>query len=169
MNGDGDLDTKFGVRAVAGDLMIGASKLTISGNALTLDDTKKFIGSEGVYELMFMKKPKAELYNQTDLNTYSEIIKYSNAFRRNYVHDEPIAGNKSYKYTNIIKPLIHSDSRMNMIQLINHNIDYTKWDDPNELVERLRLLFAARDAGNNSYNYEIILIIEELRKARILK
>lgn len=164
-----DVDNRFGVRVVAGQFVIGASKLTIIGNDLTLDDTKKYIGSEGLYELMFMKNPKAGLYNQTDLDTYCEIIKYSNACRRNYSSENAIAGNRSYKYTKIIKPLIHSGSGMQMMQLNNHNIDYTYWDDPNELVDRLRLLFASKHAGNNSHNNEIILIIEELREAGIIK
>ena len=30
-------------------------------------------------------------------------------------------------------------------------MDYVYWDDPNELVDRLRLLLAERSAGNPSY------------------
>ena len=30
-------------------------------------------------------------------------------------------------------------------------MDYVYWDDPNELVERLRLLIAKQSAGNPSY------------------
>ena len=45
---------------------------------------------------------------------------------------------------------------------------YVHWDDPNELVERLRLLDAAQAAGNNNHNNEIMSIIEELREAEII-
>ena len=46
--------------------------------------------------------------------------------------------------------------------------DYIYWDDPNELVDRLRLLMASQAAGNPSHNNEILSIIEELREAKIL-
>ena len=50
----------------------------------------------------------------------------------------------------------------------NSPIDYVHWDDPNELVDRLRLLMAERQAGNPSHDNEIQSIIEELREAEII-
>lgn len=47
-------------------------------------------------------------------------------------------------------------------------LDYKYWDDPNELVDRLRLLVAERSAGNNNHDNEIMAIIEELREAKII-
>ena len=47
----------------------------------------------------------------------------------------------------------------------NAPIDYVYWDDPNELVDRLRLLLASRAAGSNSHVNEINSIIEQLRDA----
>ncbi len=44
-------------------------------------------------------------------------------------------------------------------------MDYVYWDDPNELVDRLRLLMAEQAAGNMSHTNEIHAIIEELREA----
>ena len=45
------------------------------------------------------------------------------------------------------------------------SIDYIYWDDPNELVDRLRLLMAEQQAGNKSHSNEILAIVEELREA----
>lgn len=42
---------------------------------------------------------------------------------------------------------------------------YTYWDDPNELVERLYLLHCSKEAGNTGLDNEIISIVEELREA----
>lgn len=42
---------------------------------------------------------------------------------------------------------------------------YTYWDDPNELVDRLCLLHASKEAGNNNVSNEIISIVSELRQA----
>jgi len=52
---------------------------------------------------------------------------------------------------------------------LNDNaIDYVHWDDPNELVDRIRLLEASRQAGHNAHNNEMLSIIEELREAGII-
>lgn len=47
-------------------------------------------------------------------------------------------------------------------------LDYRYWDDPNELVDRLRLLTAERSAGNDNHENEILAIIEELREAKVI-
>jgi hypothetical protein len=43
------------------------------------------------------------------------------------------------------------------------------WDDPNELVVRLRLLIASKTAGNTSVSNEIISIFEKLRETGLIK
>lgn len=47
-------------------------------------------------------------------------------------------------------------------------LEYVYWDDPNELVDRLRLLLASQQAGNNSHHNEINSLISELREAKII-
>lgn len=49
------------------------------------------------------------------------------------------------------------------------NTDLKYWDDPNELVDRLRLLIASQNAGNTGHGNEIIAIIEELVEANIIE
>ena len=44
-------------------------------------------------------------------------------------------------------------------------MDYVFWDDPNELINRLRLLLAELEAGNQSHTNEIHSVIEELKEA----
>ena len=52
---------------------------------------------------------------------------------------------------------------------LNDNaIDYVHWDDPNELMDRLRLLDASHRAGNNAHDNEMLSIIEELREAALI-
>jgi len=42
--------------------------------------------------------------------------------------------------------------------ILNDNaIDYMHWDDPNELVNRLRLFEASRQAGHNAHENEMSL------------
>ncbi|KAL6254090.1 hypothetical protein P5V15_014709 [Pogonomyrmex californicus] len=88
-------------------------------------------------------------------------------------------GNKGYKYINIIAPLVCTYKRsskkgagMNNIpstmKLNDNKIDYVHWDDPNELVDRLRLLDASHRAGHNAHDNEMLSIIEELHEAGII-
>lgn len=55
------------------------------------------------------------------------------------------------------------------MKVSNANIDYRHWDDPNELVDRLQLLIASKQAGNTGHDNEIISILEELKEAGIIK
>jgi hypothetical protein len=48
-------------------------------------------------------------------------------------------------------------------------IDYVYWNDPNELVNRLRLLVASQSAGHTGHSNEIVSVIEELREANIIE
>jgi hypothetical protein len=51
----------------------------------------------------------------------------------------------------------------------NYPINYVYWDDPNELVERLRLLVASQTAGHSDHNNEIVSIVEKLRESGIIE
>lgn len=46
--------------------------------------------------------------------------------------------------------------------------ELTYWDDPNELVDRLRLILSSKTAGHSAHDNEIISIVEELREASII-
>lgn len=46
---------------------------------------------------------------------------------------------------------------------------YLYWNDPNKLVERLALLHASKQSGNNNHDLEIASIVEELRRVNIIE
>ncbi|KAE9523208.1 hypothetical protein AGLY_016396 [Aphis glycines] len=70
------------------------------------------------------------------------------------------------KYADIIQNLFPSGSGLT-VKLQKHNLVY--WNDPNELVDRLRLLLASKAAGNTGVSNEILSIFEELREAGLIK
>ena len=55
-----------------------------------------------------------------------------------------------------------------MMMKPNAAIDYVHWDDPNDLVNRLRLLMASQNSGHTGHTNEIVSILEELREAGII-
>ena len=86
-------------------------------------------------------------------------------------------GSKRWKYTNVIKPLIvqirrNSGRRSTIGSGLTYNknpVEYIYWDDPNELVDRLKLLIASKEAGNTSLDNEIVAIVNnELRESNLI-
>ena len=54
------------------------------------------------------------------------------------------------------------------MQVVDDTIQYVHWDDPNELVDRLRLLVESSRAGNNAHENEILSIVEEMCEAGVI-
>ena len=101
----------------------------------------------------------------------------TNAYRKYYKLNEAIRVQSSTKYIDYISKFSSSSSnsktgeRLLPSYKIAHMYtysDYIYWDDPNELVERLRLLIAETSAGNENHVNEIQSIIEELREAKFI-
>lgn len=171
-----DYDETYGVRydSITNKFYIGNMELHIGSNAEINIGTKTYGGNLGLYELLFKKEPNPKDYDQQDLQDYLDILKISSAHMRNYDPLSRINGTRSYKYTEIIKPLFkgkgkaHSGHGMNMVYN-EKPIEYVYWDDVNELVDRLRLLNASKSAGNtDSHDNEILAIINELREAGVI-
>lgn len=144
---------------------------------------KDYGNSEGLYNLIFYKDPP-NYSSKEDLPLYKEILEKTNLYRMGYTRTGKIKGNSSKKYTDIVKPLLAESKfrpRFSSFQgsgLVNNNkmiynknpIDYVYWNNVNELVDRLRLLYASKQAGNTSlsHNNEILSIIEELREEKVI-
>lgn len=165
-----ELDTSYGVRKLAGDvLMIGDSPVTF--DKLIFVKNKTYEASPGFLELLFKKTPNREIVTAEDIDNYGMLLTDTNAHRKHYKVDKPIRTN-SNKYKNIIMDILSSrkigKALPRYMIIPKKHIDYIYWDDPNELVDRLRLLLASEAAGNTSHNNEIMSIIEELREAQII-
>jgi hypothetical protein len=159
------LDRKYGIRSDGNRWVLGDSPIAIKNDKIIIKG-KTFQGTPGLYELLFLIEPHENSYNEDDLVVYKEMLETTNAHRQGYVEDNQINSNKGKKYKNIIKKLFPSKTGFG----VNLNsVRYEYWDDPNEIISRLRLLIASQQAGNNSVNNEIISIIEELREANIIE
>ncbi|XP_070167002.1 tropomyosin-like [Polyergus mexicanus] len=81
-------------------------------------------------------------------------VPYEYLKRRDHDARKSVLGNKGYKYKSIIAPLIYGSGAkktgagrvLSTMRVTDDKIDYIYWDDPNELVDRLRLLDASRRA-----------------------
>ncbi|KAF0712107.1 Uncharacterized protein FWK35_00029830 [Aphis craccivora] len=113
------------------------------------------------FNIYFSKSPK--LYTNKDLKTYKSILNQTSAHLTADGSKIKKGGNK---YADIIQNLFPSGSGITM-KLQKHNLVY--WNDPNELVDRLRLLLASKAAGNTGVSNEILSIFEESREAGPIK
>lgn len=168
------MDHTYGVRHENGKWMIGDSQLEIESNDYINIKGNQYKGTIGLYELLFMKFPE-DVYNKDDLEAYKSILITTNAHRQNYLANAKINANKGKKYKTIISSLFSKHmskqtghGHVNMRHMTNVGIDYVHWNNPNELVERLRLLTASQRSGHTGHTNEIVSIVEELREAGII-
>lgn len=187
-----DMNIPFGVRNVNNRLMIGNKDVeffTSQDNSddkcsvISIDD-KRYELTPGLKELLLRKRPNLNIISNHDKLIYKNIIELTNVHKRDYLSSAQIKGDKGIKYRKIIKPLIESSSMHDLenendkmqqgaglptLKKYCKNTELVYWDDPNELVERLKLLIASKTAGNTSLDNEIISIIEELQEIGIVK
>lgn len=171
------LDTKFGVRKMTdGSLKIGDTQVEFKNGKIHLGDLS-FPYSTGLLELIFKKNPINSLIKPEDMDNYKKIIISTNAARKWYLPHEAIHSNTSKKFINYVSQVLNMSmnktgegiSKLPKYMVTsNEPVQYVHWDDPNELVIRLRLLISERQAGNNNHENEIHSIIEELREEKII-
>lgn len=170
-NTKSEFDQKYGMKfdPLTEKFYIGNSQVYITHTGDLIVQNKTYRGTKGLFELIFKKYPKKKHYNETDLKNYREIVKKTNAHRRYYQENEQVDGNRLKKYKKIIAPLTRIKKGGNVLLKLQENSTYSYWDDPNELVERLKLLLASHVAGNTGVINEITSIIEELIEANIIR
>lgn len=185
----------FGIQTKNKKLMMGNSAVSLSyipdashaekRYIITIND-KKYELTAGLKELLMRNKPDLTIVTEKDKSEYKEMLINTNAHKRNFDPNGKLKGDKGLKYCTIIKPLFSQLNERNTdlvkklpqlksggylpeLKQYKSNTDYIYWDDPNELIERLKLLIASKSAGNNNHDNEIVSIIEELKEAGIIK
>lgn len=188
---DDTLTVPFGVRYEDNRLMMGNELVQFTTIGPTNDTinmaiigNNKYEMTPGIKELLFSKKPDLNVITEKDKLVYKDMLIVTNAHKRDYKSCGQLKGDKGMKYLRIIKPMFVDSSQnvysqeLNKIKLggniptlkiYKKDTDFIYWDDPNELIERLKLLIASKNAGNGNHDNEIISIIEELKEAGIIK
>lgn len=178
IKGGKDIDHNFGVRVDGDQWMIGNKSIEIDINDLIIDGLR-YTGTRGLYELIFMNNPNPYIYSEEDLDTYALILKNTNAHKVNYSSRGRVKSNRGNKYKNIISQIVARESSNLMttysdlvgetvtgsgIVLTDAKPNFIYYDDPNELVDRLRILKASEETGHTGHENEINSIIEELKE-----
>jgi hypothetical protein len=172
---DKTMDYVYGVHFANDGAKIGDKVIDVDKDDNIIIDGTEYRGTRGLYELIFKRMPNTSFCTEEDKQTYKNILLTTNAHRREHKPSGQILSNKGHKYKFVIAPLFSqglpkkSGKSLPRAMMLNDNvIDYVHWNDPNELVDRLRLLDASRQAGNNAHDSEILSIIEELREEGLI-
>lgn len=183
----------YGARLERKGMMIGNSLLDVDEDDNILIGDKKYKGTLGLFELIFRSKPSR--YSARDLKHFKTICHDTNTHRKGYLPDNPIYRNRSEKYRNVISDLFPSKKnplKRRAISSAEINIQHKKikvnsptpsgegllkntystniiyYNDANKLVDRMRLIHEAIEAGHTGLENEWVALIDELRNRQII-
>ena len=189
---DPKYDTVFGVRLDphTDKLQMGNAEIRFSSGNITLWRDNKNLGtysaSPKLYDVIFMRYPSMlrsdeDTIHDEEYQIYGDILKKTNAAYKNYDVKQGLNKNRWKKFNEIINPLVSSSTvmtrskaglgipRMPLQKLYNsRGVDYVYWNKPKELVDRLRLLYSSKMAGNTGVENEILSLVEEMREEGII-
>lgn len=157
----------YGARLENDGIKIGDSLVDTDDDDNVKVKGKLFKGTPGLFELLFKNCPVK--YSTRDLTTFKSILKLTNAHRRHYSAGSSTYRNKSKKYINIISKLFPPQRRgskatgkgISLKSTYDTNIIY--YNDINKLVERMKLLYEAKQSGHTGVDNELIALTEEMR------
>lgn len=142
---------------------------------------------------------KASVENNVEaVKDYKDILNKTNVHRIGYEADKQIKGNSGRKYLEYIKPILalqfsEKNIRQNellrsqsirprtqsipaylrkgqgVLQFTEKKVQYVPYKTANQLVNRLRVLIASQLAGHTGLDNEIVYVIDELRRIKIIK
>ena len=178
-----NIDLSYGIYAIDGKFKIGNKFITIEDNDIKVDDLT-FVGTPGFWELVTSKNPKLENYTKEDLSKYQQLVILTNtAYRNNNPNQNYPKQSKGSKWKNIIKPI------WSVIQEQKDEEDYKEFEepedddlqpetsgtglkilpsDPNALIDRFDLLFSSKKAGHTGVINEIVSILDELKRQKVI-
>ena len=175
-----DIDKFYGIYAEDGKFKIGDRFITIEDNDIKVDDII-FEGTKGFWELVTSKNPNPENYTEEDLSKYQRLVILTNAaYRNNNPTQNYPKQSKGNKWKKIIKPVWLA------IQEQEEYKEFKEPDedepqpgtsgsglkilpsDPNVLINRFDLLFSSKKAGHTGVRNEIVAILDELKRQRVI-
>ena len=190
-----NIDLTFGIYAQDGKFKIGSEEVNIEDNNITVKDErgnilKTFEGTKGFWELVTSKDPKE--YTEEDLSKYKQLIILTNtAYRGNDPNQNKPKSSGSNKWKKIIKPIWEVIKKPEKTEE-----EYKEFEepddpqpgpsgtdsqtetpggglkilpsDPNALIDRFDLLFSSKKAGHTGVRNEIISILDELKRQKVI-
>lgn len=100
-------DTQYGVRYTDGlGLCIGDSILSIENDVIQIGDEFRVNATQGLLELLFLRKPNLNLVSEHDKSMYRKIVKSTNLHRKKYSAGEGLNMNLRNPKWTVIKQIL---------------------------------------------------------------
>ena len=157
-----DADNIFGIYDNKGKFYIGDTRIGIIDDNIIVGE-KEYQGTPRLWELITMKLPNDQVYDDEDYENYANILVNTSALKRGNVSESrsPKA-NKSWKWNHLLNQIWRERDKYEGRGVVIIP------SDPIALLERLDLLMASKGAGNTGVGNEIISICDELKRQQIL-
>ena len=179
-----NIDRFYGIYAEDGKFKIGDKFITIEDNNIKVED-KIFVGTPGFWELITSKNPNLEYYTKEDLSKYQQLVILTNtAYRNNNPTQNYPKQSKGNKWKKIIKPIWEAIKEQEEDEEEYKEFEEPDEDepqpetsgsglkilpsDPNALIDRFDLLFSSKKAGHTGVRNEIVAILDELKRQRVI-
>ena len=168
---------------------IGDKPIKIKDDNIIIDD-KEYIGTEGLWELIVSKEPQEGIYTEDDFLNYGKILKQTNAiYQGNNPNQNYPKSSSSVKWKQLIKPIWEDIKKSKKPPEEEKGKgkgrgrkkrqedpqpgtsgDGLKFlsSDPNALIDRFDLLFSSKKAGHTGVRNEIISILDELKRQKVI-
>ena len=184
-----DSDNTFGIYPDENNkLKIGSKFINFNGNDIIIDGDI-YPGTSGLWELIVSKNP--ENYKPEDYDEYEKLLIQTNAInQKNDPKNPKPKSSSSNKWKYIIKPI------WEVIKLAKKEKgkgkEYKEFEepdedeptpgtskakgyglkflssDPNALIDRFDLLFSSKKAGHTGVKNEIVAILDELKRQKVI-
>lgn len=166
------VDQRYGLRMLEnGEWGMGSKVVKIKNDEINIEG-KTYGGTSGLFELITRSNPSKNTYTERDLMTYKAMLIQTNAHKVGYDVYNKINGNRGVKYTTIIAPLFGKTPGKKqghgIYKKYKKNVDYRYYKNPNKLVQRLKFLIGAQEAGHDGLDNEIKEIFTELRETKVI-
>ena len=183
-----DIDKFYGIYAEDGKFKIGSKEVNIEDNNIKVDGII-FEGTPGFWELVTSKNPNPENYTDEDLSKYQRLVISTNtAYRNNNPTQNYPKQSKGNKWKKLIKPIwenikkqkdkdeTEDEEEGNANSLFDDDPQPGTSgsglkilpSDPNALIDRFDLLFSSKKAGHTGVRNEIVAILDELKRQRVI-
>ena len=185
-------DKVFGMVKKGKYYYIGDKPIKIKDDNIIIDD-KEYPGTPGLWELIISNNPQEGEFTEEDFLNYGKLLIQTNAiYQNNKPNTNKPKSSKSYKWKNLISPIWEDIKKRKADKDKDKDepededeykdLDYIDDpqpgtsgtglkilpSDPNALIDRFDLLFSSQKAGHTGVRNEIISILDELKRQRVI-
>lgn len=161
LGSDKNHDTVFGIRMENDKPYIGRLPIEIDNNDIIIEG-ERYEGTPGLWELIQSKHPQDDKYTAQDFIEYAKILRATDAMKQdNDPYSRRPKSNRGAKWAKIVKPIWENKSFQGSGTVFLSQ-------DPTALIDRLELLRASKQAGNTGVINELVSILDELLRRKII-